>query len=134
MNRKHLVESVGRIATAHGYNFFSSNPTHLPAMVRSYPAMWLSPPQFVKMEGRNHGKMTYEVKLHALTTGAKMPSAEYNSTWSKLEEDLIGLFSSLSQEPKIIAVENLKITAGSHTLTSHGTIEATATAEVVTFF
>ena len=134
MNRKNLVESIRRIATAQGYNFTSTATSHHAAAASSSPAMWLNPPQFVKMQGRNHGKMTYEVTLHALTNGAKTPPSEYDTHWTKLEGDLIRLFTSLSHEPQVIEIENLKIRNTSHTLASHGTIEATATAEVVTFF
>ena len=134
MNQKNLVKAIGRIATAQGYNFISTVPSHLPALASSYPAMWLEPPQFFKMTGRTHGKMSYEVTLHALREGAKVAPTEYDTHWAQMEQDLIELFTTLSHEPQVIVVENLKIRNTSHTLSSHGTIESTATAEVVTYY
>ena len=54
--------------------------------------------------------------------------------WARLEGDIVGMFSSLSQEDFVVAVEDLKIRHTSHTLTAHGEIAATATADVITFF
>jgi hypothetical protein len=69
-----------------------------------------------------------------MDAGAKLPPEERESIWARLEQDVVELFSSLSSEEFVVAVENLKIRHSSHTLTPHGEVAATATAEVVTFF
>jgi hypothetical protein len=51
-----------------------------------------------------------------------------------LEDELVEMFSKLSVAKRVIAVEGLKIRHTSSTLTTHGEVAATATAEVVTFF
>ena len=86
------------------------------------------------MEGRKHGKVTYDVTLHVMEAGAKLSPAERQQTWSRLEDELIEIFSKLSDAKRVIAVEDLKIRHTSSTLTTHGEVAATATAEVVTFF
>lgn len=134
MNRKNLTQAVGRIATADGYHFYTAEPREMAQMINTYPAMWLTPPEFSSMQGRKHGKVVYTVTLHAMDAGAKLPPEERESIWTRLEQDVVELFSSLSSEEFVVAVENLKIRHSSHTLTPHGEVAATATAEVVTFF
>lgn len=134
MNRKNLLDSVERIATADGYHFHSTSDELMSQQIDSYPAMWLSPPVFSSVQGRKHGKLTYAVTLHALDQGAKLPPQEREQVWATLEEDIVALFTTLSEEDFVVAVENLKIRHTSHTLTTHGEVAATATADVITFF
>ncbi len=134
MNRKKLLQAFERIATADGYTFHSTDERHLSQLIDTYPAMWLAPPTFSSMEGRKHGKITYSVTLHALDAGAKLHPEERENVWAELEKDVVGLFSTLSQEDFVVAVEDLKIRHTSHTLTAHGEVAATATADVITFF
>ena len=134
MNRKKLIQAIERIATADGYTFYSTDEREMPRAIRQYPLVWLAPPVFTSMEGRKQGKITYSLTLHAMQADAKLPPAERERVWAQLEEDVVGMFSTLSEEDFVIAVEDLKIRHTSHTHTPHGEICATATAEVVTFF
>ena len=134
MNRTYRLDAVESIAAENGYEFHSADDRYMSQHVASYPAMWLSPPRFSSMEGRNHGKITYSVTLHALDAGAKLSPAERNGAWAHLEHDLVDLFTALSKKSLVLAVENLAIRAADSTLTTHGEVSATATADVVTFF
>jgi len=134
MNRNYLLDAVAGIAAENGYEFHSADDRYMPQHIASYPAMWLSPPQFSSMEGRSHGRITYSVTLHALDAGARLSPAERNGAWAHLEHDLVELFTSLSKKSLVLAVENLSIRAADSTLTTHGEISATATADVITFF
>ena len=134
MNRKQLLQAVERIATADGYHFHSTDDRHMSQLITAYPTVWLSPPVFSSMQGRKHGKVTYSVTLHALEAGAKLPPEKREEVWARLEQDIVEMFSTLSQEDFVVAVEDLKIRHTSHTLTAHGEIAATATADVITFF
>lgn len=134
MNHTYLINAIESIATADGYSFYSDSEERMSEQIKSYPAVWLQPPKFLQMEGRKHGKVTYDVTLHAMDAGAKLSPAERKQTWSRLEEELIGMFSKLSDTERVIAVEKLKIQHSSLSLTTHGEVAATATAEVVTFF
>lgn len=134
MNHTYLINAIESIATADGYSFYTDSEERTSEQIKSYPAVWLQPPKFLQMEGRKHGKVTYDVTLHAMDAGAKLSPAERKQTWSRLEEELIGMFSKLSDTERVIAVEKLKIQHSSLSLTTHGEVAATATAEVVTFF
>ena len=134
MNSTYLINAIDGIATADGYTFYSDGEERMSEQIKSYPAVWLQPPKFQQMEGRKRGKVTYGVTLHAMDTGAKLSPAEREQTWSRLEDDLVEMFSKLSVVKRVIAVEGLKIRHTSSTLTTHGEVAATATAEVVTFF
>ena len=51
-----------------------------------YPAAWLTPPRLKEVEGRRHGKRTYEIQLHLLQPGmrSRTPNAHGGSTkWSR---------------------------------------------------
>lgn len=134
MNRKSLVESLKTIATTSGYTFYTDVDRLLPQNVKSFPALWLSPPEFKSKEGNTHGKITYSLTLHAIDKGAKLSPAEHEGVWARLESDLVDIFTSLSQSEKVIAVERLSVKSNVATLSSQGEISATATAEVVTFY
>ncbi len=134
MNRTHLLQAFSRTATADGYHFHSTDERYIPQLVTAYPALWLAPPEFKSMEGRKHGTITYNIKVHALDAGAKLSPAERNERHTAMEEELVKLFSTLSEEEFVVAVENLSIRHTSQTLTATGEVAATATAEVITFF
>lgn len=134
MNRDYLLQAVEGIATTNGYSFFSDSDERMSQQINTYPALWLSPPQFTAMEGRNHGKVTYSVTMHALKDGAKLSPAERRKAWLELECDLVEMLAQLSEQERILCVERLKVKHSSSTLTSHGEVAATATADVITFF
>lgn len=134
MNRTYLLNAVEGIASENGYRFHSADDRYMSQHIDAYPAMWLSPPEFASMEGRNHGKITYSVALHALDRGVELSPVERNGVWARLEHDLVELFTELSQHSPVVAVENLRIRAADSTLTTHGEVSATATADVITFF
>lgn len=134
MNRTFLINAIESIATADGYSFYTDSEERTSEQIKSYPAAWLLPPKFQQMEGRKHGKVTYSLTLHAMDAGAKLSPAQREQTWSRLEEELIEMLSKLSDTERVIAVEKLKIQHSSLSLTTHGEVAATATADVVTFF
>lgn len=134
MNREKLTSAIQTIATAEGYKFYSGEERHVPQFVEGYPALWLTPPEFSSMEGRKHGSVIYSVKLHALCEGAKLSAAERSTTRCVQEEALVKLFTTLSNEMFVAEVENLKIRHSTQTLSSHGEVVTTATADVITLF
>ena len=134
MNRKKLIQAIERIATADGYTFYSTDEREMPRAIRKYPLIWLSPPLFTSMEGRKQGKITYSLTLHAMQANVKLPSAERERVWEQLEDEILKLFAALSGEDFVIVVKDLSMNSASYSLTPHGEICVTATAEVVTCF
>lgn len=134
MNREKLINAFRQSATAEGYTFYSAEERLIPQMIRQYPAVWLSPPEFHSIDGRNHGQVVYSVKMHALKEGAKLDDASRAEIDAELELSIVDIFSSLSECDFIAEVDKLQIRHTSHTLTTHGEVAATATAEVITFF
>ena len=134
MNRNYLTEALRQIVTDEGVKFHSAEESEMATLIRAYPVMWLCPPEFVQMEGRKRGKVTYAVKLHAMRSGAKLSAEERNGLYGELEELLVRSFMKLSKLGKVIAVESLEISCSTGRLTPHGEVAATATAKVVTMF
>ena len=122
MNREKLTTAIKTIAERDGYNFYCDGEALMPRFVSSYPALWLTPPRFESMKGRNHGKIIYSVKMHAMQDGLKYSTEQRNAAWTKMEEDFV------------VAVEQLKVQHSSATMTNHAEVAATATANVITFF
>ncbi len=134
MNHTNLVDAIGQLAAEGGYEFHTADERFMSQTISAYPAMWLAPPQFDSMEGLHHGRMTYAVTLHALDEGAKLSPAERAEAYARLESDVVELFTSLSQADVVVAVEKLAVRAQSRSLTNHGEVAVTATADVITFF
>lgn len=134
MNREVIIEAIEQAATKGGYMFHSDEEQQMPVAVKSYPALWLVPPQFSSIEGRKHGKVTYAVKLHMMHEGAKFTGQQRNQKWKQMEDEVIEIFASVSQHERVVAVNNLKMGNNSKTHSTHGELVVTATADVVTFF
>lgn len=134
MNHANLKNAVAGLAADRGYEFHSADERFMSQTISAYPAMWLAPPRFDSMEGVRHGRITYAVTLHALDEGAKLSPAGRGEAYARLEGDVVELFTALSMADVVVAVENLEVRAQTRSLTNHGEVAVTATADVVTFF
>ncbi len=134
MNHTNLTDAIGQLAAAAGYGFHTADERYMSQTITSYPVMWLAPPQFDSMEGLRHGRMTYAVTLYAMEAGAKMSAAEREAAYARLEGDVVELFTALSKADVVVAVEKLTVRPQTRTLTNHGEVAVTATADVITFF
>ena len=134
MNRTPLIETLKNLAEQSGYDFYTATSEEMPAVVKSYPAMWLETPQFHSIEGHNHGHITYNVKLSLLREGRKLSPEERASAVAFMEQSLLDIVEALSDTPLVAAVEELTISSCSPRSTPHGAIGACATAQIVTIF
>lgn len=114
--------------------WFIDTDDRTPREIVLLPAAWLPPIRLKEVEGRLHGRATYSVELRLLHPGAKLSSERRNEVWSQTELQLFDLFTQLSTDPKVIAVENLTVQPGSGAYTPHGEISQTAKADVITCF
>ena len=120
MTRVHLAQLLRDLASAHDYAFFSAPDEYMPSEIDRYPAAWLTPPRLKEVEGRRHGKRTYEIQLHLLQPGMRLTHAERARR--------------LTEDPKVICVERLSIRSRTCAFTNHGEISQSATAEAVVWF
>lgn len=133
MNRTHLESTVVELAEALGYPCVVAPDDYLPG-VAALPAARLAPVEFHEIEGRRHGRITYDLTLRLLREGLKRPHAARTEVWEQMENDLLELFNRLSDSPRIIAVEQLTLTPAAGTLTPHGELSQTAHARIITSF
>ena len=70
MNRTHLEGAAEALAAQQGYAFHTGPEDGMAHTVRSYPAAWLAPLELHAVEGRGHGRATYDMTLHLLSSGA----------------------------------------------------------------
>ena len=115
MNRTHLEGAAEALAAQQGYAFHTGPEDGMAHTVRSYPAAWLAPLELHAVEGRSHGRATYDMTLHLLSSGARLSPTE------RLDE-------------RVLAVEGLSVRPRAFALTPHGEISQTAAARIVTFF
>jgi hypothetical protein len=134
MNRKTIIDAVEQAATARGYNFYSDEAENVRTIIKRLPALCLTPPKFLSMQGRRHGKITYEVTLHAIRNGIKCSPDQKDAIWAELEQHLLDIFSLVSQNEKVAAINDLTIDCTSHGKVLVGGVEATAKARVETLF
>ena len=134
MNRTYLTRAIRELAGVYGYTIHTDTDDRTPPQIVLPPAARLPPIRLKEVEGRLHGRATYSVELRLLHPGAKLSSERRNEVWSQTELQLFDLFTQLSTDPKVIAVENLTVQSGSGAYTPHGEISQTAKADVIICF
>lgn len=134
MNRTSLERALQRLAAEAGLPFYSAAEEYMARQLASLPAAWLIPLKLVEIDGRKHGRATYAVTLHLLKPGARSSPGERLELWAEAERQALELFSALSDEPEVIAVENLTLQPRTFPFTNHGEIALTAEARIVTWF
>lgn len=134
MNRTHLEGAAEALAAEQGYAFHTGPESDMAHTLRSYPAAWLAPLELHAVEGRGHGRATYDMTLHLLSSGARLSPPQRRAALARMEEQLLEIFASLSLDERVLAVEGLSIRPRTFALTPHGEISQTAAARIVTFF
>lgn len=135
MNRTRLLQAVERLAVERGFHFLTLRRQEIPTLVRAYPAALLYPLSLRSVEGRKSGRASYDIELTLLrTVGRTAGPGARAEVAAQLEEQLLDLFTALSDEECVLAVEELQIRPESAPLTVHGEIALTAQAQIVTWF
>lgn len=134
MNRETVINAIKQAAATSGYKFHCDDEQQMLVAVKEYPTLWLTPPQFLKIEGRKSGKITYSVKVYGMVDGVRFSPAERLDKLNRLEEDVMQMFAAVSQNEAVVAVNNLKMNQELQSRTRQGELVMTATAEVVTHF
>ena len=134
MNRTYLCSAIEGLASEFGYNFQQGDKSHYPTTVCRYPSAFLTQPEFVGIEGRKHGRITYHISLYLAKQGAKLSPAELNSTLDEMEQDMTNIFVELSKTERVAVVENLTIAPIAGIIDNHGALNIVAQADVTTIF
>ena len=85
MNRTHLEGAAEALAAQQGYAFHTGPEDGMAHTMRSYPAAWLAPLELHAVEGRGHGRATYNMTLHLLSSGARLSPAERRTALARME-------------------------------------------------
>ena len=134
MNRSYLTTAVSEIAESKGYTFRSAPQEYMNSLINRYPAAFMPYPEFRSMEGRRRGRITYLMTLHLLADGARLAPDVREKLLDRLEHDMLDIFCALSTCERVLSVENLTLSPSALTLTTHGDVSMTATADVVSLF
>lgn len=134
MNRTHLIRAIGALVAARGYDLHTDSEERVSRTIALLPAAWLRPPRLEAAEGRRHGRLTYRVELSLIHPGAKASSERRDELRERAEGELLSLFTELSRDPKVVAVERLSVRPDSVACVPCGEVALTARVDVVTFF
>lgn len=134
MNRAILCSAIEGLVSECGYDFQLNDKACYPTTVCRYPAAFMSQPEFLRMEGRKHGRITYKVALRLAQQAAKLPPEERNALIAEMEEQMMEIFVNLSHKEKIAVIEDLTITPYAEAIDAHGATAIEAKAHVVTIF
>jgi hypothetical protein len=134
MNRTLLCRAIEGLVTRCGYDFHQHDKSHYPSTLSRYPAAFLSTPKFVAIEGRKHGRITYNISLIVAQQGAKLAPADRNDIYARMEEQLVDIFVELSKEGLVALVDNLTISPSAEAVDHHGAIALEARADIETIF
>ena len=118
----------------YGYTFTLNDEAYYPTTICRYPAAFLSQPEFVSLEGRKRGRITYKVVLRLARQGAKLTAAERTIQRAEMEQQLAEIFISLSRAERVAVVRNLTIKPTAQAIDCHGAMAMEAQAEVETIF
>ena len=97
-------------------------------------AALLEEPQFLRIEGRNHGRITYSLVLHLLDKGMRSSPEHLSQLIAKMEGDMLSIMSQLSVCEGVAQVSELNISPAAHTVLGRGEVGVTARAEVEVIF
>lgn len=133
MNRALLCSAIEGLVSKCGYNFQLSDETYYPTTVCRYPVAFMSQPKFSSLEGRKHGRITYEVSVTFAQNGAKLSPERQNASLAEMEELAMNIFIELSKSELVATIEELTINPHG-VVDTHGAIAVVAKAHVVTIF
>ena len=134
MNRAILSSAIEGLVSNYGYDFNRNESSYYPTSVCRYPAAFMSEPEFVSIDGRKHGRITYEISLHLAQQGAKLAPSERSTLLDEMEQQMLDIFTELSQEECVAVVERLQISPTQPAIDNHGALAIVGKAEVVTIF
>ena len=87
MNRTHLEGAAEALAAQQGYAFHTGPEDGMAHTVRSYPAAWLAPLELHAVEGCGHGRATYDMTLHLLSSGARLSPTERRAALARMDAE-----------------------------------------------
>lgn len=128
--KKAFSEAAGR----YGYPFYCGDIAALPKDVRSFPAAWLELPRVQEVDGREHGRITYQVRLHLLRGVERHAPQQAGQVLQQMEREMLELFAGLSRAVEIIAVERLTVQPRYFGVSGKGDLAMTGDARVITWF
>lgn len=134
MNRKKIISAVQGICGSMGYEFRVSDSSALSAKSMAMPAAVLIEPKFHSIEGRNHGRITYRTTLYLFDSGFRLSAEERSNLLAQMENDMLDIFSQLSENKSVAVVDNLQLDHSMHSVLGRGELGLKATAEVEIIF
>lgn len=134
MSRYKLIGAVKEVAELLGYKFYTGQDAAMAAKIKSYPALWLSPPEIKKMSGRMNCRDVYKIEMMLMMSPNVSPRTEPEEVWRILEDDAVALRRNITSHKSIRSVSDFRITPNRKYVTKNGEITMSVECEVVLFY
>ena len=134
MKCAHLRRALETLSHQAGYTLYSGAERQLSGTIKEYPAAWLNTPKLRSIEGRLHGRVSYDVTMHLMHLAKRETNSETTTRLDEMEIQMEKIFSELSLYDHIVVIEGLEIKSNQVSLSNHGEISQTATAKVILTF
>lgn len=128
MTRKIVSDALAQAASAAGYAFHSGADYRIPTSIVAYPALWLTPPAIIALEGTHAGRIRYALRFHLMRITPK--KEQPGDPWEPLEADALAIHRLLRENRALREVEFKNCTPGEFALTNHGEVSVEVRMEV----
>jgi hypothetical protein len=134
MKRAQLTQLLGDAAMAAGLAFHTGEEHTLNGTVRVFPAAWLNPPVVRARSGRDEGEITLRITLHLMALPGAATGGDFEAQWAALETEAMAIATAVASSPAVCGVAGVGCTPARGSLTAHGELSVTLTADVTMWY
>lgn len=134
MNSRSIIDSLCRISGGHGYVFGTGPIARALDTGGGDAGLWLLPPALSMVDGRSHGRASYDLSLHMTRRLSRATPEQTVSAAATTEEEALSMLSELSEEPYVALVDSVKIEVRQGGLRPDASVHILVTAKVETIF
>ena len=131
MNNLSLETTLAALVHEAGYDCICCDAKQALRMLPPFPSAWLEHPALHSVDSPQ--RTSYDVVLRLFAAAADLDPMQRRQKLERLEGDMLTIFSRLSNDSGVIAVENLTVTPAVFSLTNRGEVSQTAKARIITW-
>ena len=102
-----LINYIRNIAEKLHYTCYEGFIARAGTEIGWFPAIWITPPKLIGVEGRQERKIQYRTSLLLLQLNDRYNEQQKNAIWAQMEQDAISLFTQLAEQDRVNNVSKL---------------------------
>lgn len=131
MSRYKLIGAIKDAAGLLGYTFYTGSDEAMASKIKSYPALWLSPPILKKMSGRSDCHCIYAIKITLMMSAKMSNNTGTEEVWSLLENDASTFRNYLIGHKSIRRLSDFSVVPNLKFYTKNGEVTLSAGCDVL---